>query len=136
MSATDENFEKIIDIKDILSELGIPSGMPVIGWVFKEKWGEKSTEIFKNFLKASDEAKQLMLESDDIWNDVRPFMNASNDKLFVNLRVIYREGIPRGEFSKSQLEGSKKLYSILSKIGGKELVGKATELSPGTFWRN
>ena len=133
---TDENFEKIIDIKDILSELGIPSGMPVIGWVFKEKWGEKSTEIFKNFLKASDEAKQLMLESDDIWNDVRPFMNASNDKLFVNLRDIYREGIPRGEFSKSQLEGSKKLYSILSKIGGKELVGKATELSPGTFWRN
>ena len=49
-----------------------------------------------------------MLESDDIWNDVRPFMNANNDKLFVNLRDIYREGIPRGEFSKSQLEGSKK----------------------------
>ena len=133
---TDENFEKIIDIKDILSELGIPSGMPVIGWVFKEKWGEKSTEIFKNFLKASDEAKKLMLESDDVWDDVRPFMNANDDKLFVNLRDIYREGIPRGEFSKSQLEGSKKLYSILSKIGGKELVGKATELSPGTFWRN
>ena len=133
---TDENFEKIIDIKDILSELGIPSGMPVIGWVFKEKWGEKSTEIFKNFLKASDEAKKLMLESDDVWDDVRPFMNANDDKLFVNLRDIYREGIPRGEFSKSQLEGSKKLYSILAKIGGKELVGKATELSPGTFWRN
>ena len=77
-----------------------------------------------------------MLESDDVWDDVRPFMNANDDKLFVNLRDIYREGIPRGEFSKSQLEGSKKLYSILSKIGGKELVGKATELSPGTFWRN
>ena len=133
---TDESFKKIIDIKDILMELGIPDGMPVIGWVFKEKWGEKSTEIFKNFLKASDEAKKLMLESDDVWNDVRPFMNANNDKLFVNLRDIYREGIPKGEFSKSQLEGSKKLYSILSKIGGKELVGKATELSPGTFWRN
>ena len=133
---TDESFKKIIDIKDILMELGIPDGMPVIGWVFKEKWGEKSTEIFKNFLRASDEAKKLMLESDDVWNDVRPFMNANNDKLFVNLRDIYREGIPRGEFSKSQLEGSKKLYSILSKIGGKELVGKATELSPGTFWRN
>ena len=133
---TDESFKKIIDIKDILMELGIPDGMPVIGWVFKEKWGQKSTAIFKNFLRASDEAKKLMLESDDIWNDVRPFMNANNDKLFVNLRDIYREGIPRGEFSKSQLEGSKKLYSILSKIGGKELVGKATELSPGTFWRN
>ena len=110
--------------------------MPVIGWVFKEKWGEKSTDVLKNFLKSSDEAKKLMLESDDIWKDVRPFMNAKNDKLFVNLREIYREGIPRRKFSKTQLEGSKKLYSILSKIGGKDLVGKATELSPGTFWRN
>ncbi len=133
---TDENFKKIIDIKDILSELGIPQGMPVIGWVFKEKWGEASTDIFKNFLKASDEAKKLMLDSDEIWNSVRPFMNAEDDKLFTNLRDIYREGIPRGKFSENQLEGSKKLYSILSKIGGKELVGKATELSPGTFWRN
>ncbi len=133
---TDENFKKIIDIKDILLELGIPNGMPVIGWVFKEKWGEESTDVFQRFLKSSNEAKKLMLESDEIWEDVRPFMNASDDKLFVNLRDIYREGIPREDFSKNQLEGSKKLYSILSKIGGKELVGKATELSPGTFWRN
>ena len=32
-----------------------------------------------------------MLESDDIWNDVRPFMNANNDKLFVNLRETFTE---------------------------------------------
>ena len=105
---TDENFEKIIDIKDILNELGIPDGMPVIGWVFKEKWGKETNEVFNNFLRSSDEAKKLMLESDDIWNDVRPFMNAKNDKLFFNLRDIYREGIPRGKFSENQLEGSKK----------------------------
>ena len=133
---TDDNFKKVIDIRDILSELGIPRGMPVIGWVFKEKWVDESEEIFKNFLKASDEAKRLMLESDDIWEKVRPYMNASDDKLFKNLKDIYREGIPTGKFTDNQLEGSKKLYSILSKIGGKELVGKATELSPGTFWRN
>ena len=133
---TDDNFKKVIDIRDILSELGIPRGMPVIGWVFKEKWVNESEEVFKNFLKASDEAKRLMLESDDIWKKVRPYMNASDDKLFKNLRDIYREGIPTGKFTDNQLEGSKKLYSILSKIGGKELVGKATELSPGTFWRN
>tara|TARA_B100000035_G_scaffold298517_1_gene292370 strand:- start:877 stop:1542 length:666 start_codon:yes stop_codon:yes gene_type:complete len=133
---TDDNFKKVIDIRDILSELGIPRGMPVIGWVFKEKWVDGSEEVFKNFLKASDEAKRLMLESDEVWKKVRPFMNASDDKLFKNLRDIYREGIPTGKFTDNQLEGSKKLYSILSKIGGKELVGKATELSPGTFWRN
>ena len=31
---TDDNFKKIININEILSELGIPDGIPVIGWVF------------------------------------------------------------------------------------------------------
>ena len=68
------------------------------------------------FFKSSDEAKKLMLESDDIWNDVRPFMNAKNDKLFFNLRDIYREGIPRGKFSENQLEGSKNFTPYFQKL--------------------
>ena len=131
---TDENFEKIIDIKDILSELGIPQGMPVIGWVFKEKWAKEQQSLLDDFLSISDEAKQLMLTSDDIWEKVKPYMNADNDKLFLKLRDIYREGIPTSQFSTEQINGSKKLYSILSDVGGKELVGKAKSLSPGTFW--
>ena len=118
---TDENFEKIIDIKDILNELGIPDGMPVISWVFKEKWGKETNEVFNNFLRSSDEAKKLMLESDDIWNDVRPFMNAkANMTYFFNLRDIYR-GDTRGKFSENQLGDQKNFYSILSK----ELVEKS-----------
>ena len=42
--------------------------------------------------------------------------------------------IPSKDFSLDQINGSKKLYSILSEVGGRELVGKAKELSPGTFW--
>ena len=61
-------------------------------------------------------------------------MNVKDEKLFVNLRDIYREGIPSKDFSIKQIEGSKKLYSILSQVGGRELVGKAKTLSPGTFW--
>ena len=90
--------------------------------------------MIKNFFKTSKEAKKLMLESDEIWEKVRPFMNAENDQLFKNLRDIYREGIPSKDFSLDQINGSKKLYSILSEVGGRELVGKAKELSPGTFW--
>ena len=78
-----------------------------------------------------------MLDSDDIWNKVKPNMNVGDDnKLFVNLRDTYREGIPRSKFSEKQIKGAIKLYSILSEIGGKELVGKGKELSRGTFWKN
>ena len=133
---TDSNFKKVININEILNELGIPDGIPVIGWVFRDDWGKNNNDVLDNFLKASDEAKKIMLESDKIWEKIRPNMMAEDDLLFSNLREIYREGIPKKKFTKSQIEGAKKLYSILSKIGGKELVGNAKELSPGTFWSN
>ena len=133
---TDDSFKKVININEILSELGIPTGMPVIGWVFRDDWGINNSNILNNFLKASDEAKKIMLESDKIWEKIRPNMMAEDDLLFSNLREIYREGIPKKKFTDTQIEGAKKLYSILSKIGGKELVGNAKELSPGTFWSN
>ncbi len=133
---TDSSFQKVININEILNELGIPDGIPVIGWVFRDDWGNNNNLVLDNFLKASDEAKKIMLESDKIWEKIRPNMMAKDDLLFSNLREIYREGIPKKQFTKSQIEGAKKLYSILSKIGGKELVGNAKELSPGTFWSN
>ena len=131
---TDPNFKKVINITEIISELDIPKGIPVIGWVFKEKWAEKAQVSFNKFLSASKEAKKQMLKSDKVWEKIRPNMNAKDERLFINLRDAYREGIPKSGFTKNQIDGPKKLYSILSKIGGKELVGKATELSPGTFW--
>ena len=131
---TDDNFSKVISITDIIAKLDIPPGVPVIGWVFKDNWATSNKKILKDFLSVSKKSKELMLESDDIWQKVRPYMNADNDKLYLNLREAYREGIPGKDFSEEQIQGSTKLYSILSEIGGKELVGKATSLSPGTFW--
>ena len=133
---TDNSFKKVININEILNELGIPDGIPVIGWVFRDNWGKNNNVLLKNFLKASDEAKEITLESDKIWEKIRPNMMAEDDLLFTNLREIYREGIPKKRFTQTQIEGAKKLYSILSEIGGKELVGNAKELSPGTFWSN
>ena len=131
---TDENFSKVINITDIIQKLDIPPGVPVIGWVFKDNWADKNKKILDDFLSASKKSKELMLKSGEIWTKVRPFMNAKDEKLYVNLREAYREGIPSSDFSIDQIQGSTKLYSILAKIGGKELVGKAQSLSPGTFW--
>ena len=63
--------------------------------------GSRKTDLLNNFLTVSKEAKKMMLESDDIWDKVRPFMNAE-DTIFVNLRDIYREGIPPHDFTNQQ----------------------------------
>ena len=98
---TDNNFKKVININEILNELGIPDGIPVIGWVFRDDWGKNNNDVLDNFLKASDEAKKIMLESDKIWDKIRPNMMAEDDLLFSNLREIYREGIPKKEVHKN-----------------------------------
>ena len=130
----DSDFEKIINITDVISELGVPKGVPVIGWVFKESWGNQNKNVLNNFLNSSKQAKQLMLEDDKVWEQIRPNMNVADDTVYQNLIKVYREGIPKSDFSSNQLEGSRKLYSILAEIGGKDLVGKAKQLSSGTFW--
>jgi len=131
---TNNNFTKVINITDILTKLELPKGIPVIGWVFKDDWASSNNELLNKFLATSKKTKKMMLESDEIWTKIRPFMNADSDQLFLNLRDIYREGIPSKDFTIKQIDGSKKLYSILAEIGGKELVGRAEKLSPGTFW--
>ena len=62
-----KRFTKVINITDILKKLDLPTGIPVIGWVFKEEWAIKQQSLLDDFLSISDQAKQLMLTSDDIW---------------------------------------------------------------------
>lgn len=128
-----KGFVKVINVNDIIKNLGINSNMPIIGWVFRDDWAKKNPNLLKNFVNTSNEAKDLMLKKDDVWENIKPIMKSENDKVFANLRNIYREGIPRN-FDSSNVDGASILYNTLSEIGGKALVGNSKEIAPGTFW--
>ncbi len=128
------DFKRIINITDIVSELGISSNVPIIGWVFRDDFGVKNSEALERFLKTSNEAKKIMMDSDDIWEVIKPTMRAENNETFIKLKEIYREGIPEG-FNSKQVTEAKLLYRKLGEIGGKELIGNSPELSSGTFWK-
>lgn len=128
-----EGFKRIINIQDIISNLGIPKGLPIIGWVFRDEYSENNQELMNNFLKASEKAKKIMFDSDEVWEKIKPQMRAENDSTFINLRDIYREGIPQA-FSEEEINGAAKLFETLGEIGGKELVGSSSKMASGTFW--
>lgn len=128
-----KEFVTVISISDVIGKLGIDGNVPVIGWVFRDLWAEENSKKLNNFVKASNEAKELMLNSDEIWDKVKPSMNVENEKTFVNLREIYRQGIP-DKLNSFNIESASKLFGILSLIGGEELVGNSKTLSKGTFW--
>ena len=126
-------FEKVIDIKSIINKLGISSEVPIIGWVFRDEFADNNKLILDKFLKSSDEAKKIMFESPESWEKIRPIMKAENEDTFINLRDIYKEGIPKS-FSKENIKDASALYAILGNIGGKALIGNSENLASGTFW--
>ena len=50
-------------------------------------------------------------------------------------RQRYSEGIPRRALANEEAD-ARLLYQTLAKLGGPELVGAATELDPGTYYKS
>ena len=74
-----------------------------------------------------------MLSSDNEWERIFPLTKAKDRTTLINLRDSYRNGIPL-TFGNQEIEETKKIFKILAKFGGRDLVGSKNELSQGTFW--
>ena len=124
---------EILSMKTMLNEFGIKYDIPLIGWVFREKFALKNKELINSFLQASYETKKILNTKPDEWNKIRHLMKAKDKNTFEALIDGYKAGIPK-KFSKNEKEAAKKIFNILAKVGGSKLVGKSKTLKNGTFW--
>lgn len=125
-------MRRLIEFSEILAGLGVKQEIPLIGWVFREDWAAKNQQALNAFFTASNEAQHIMLNSDDEWVKLKPKMKVETDAIFISLRDKYRAGIPKcGPNPMAEIAHT---YKVLADIGGEKLVGKATQLSKGTFW--
>jgi NitT/TauT family transport system substrate-binding protein len=126
---------QLISVQQMLAELGVDAPPPLLGWVFTDKTAAAKPDAIKAFLDASFDTKQALLTNDDAWNGIRELMKATdNDKLFVALRDGYREGIVRS-YDPAHMEAATQSFMLLAKYGGKDVVGDATVLADGTFYK-
>lgn len=127
-------YHPVLTMKEITRAHGIDSDVPLIGYVFDESWAAANKDLVLGFFRATQGAKQILLESDAEWQRIRPLMKADEDGIFSALRDGYRQGIPAhwGDRERSDAE---RLFAILAEQGGKKLVGQATSLPKGTFWQ-
>ncbi len=128
-----KGYRELISVENMLKDLGITTKIPAYGWVFSENFGKNKKELINNFLNASNEAKRIMLSSDNEWERIFPLTKAEDRTTLIHLRDAYRSGIPL-TFGNKEIEETKKVYKILAKYGGRNLVGKKNEISPGIFW--
>ena len=113
--------------------LGATGAISAIGYVFNEEWANEHKDAMLGFVKASKQAKELLASSDAEWDRLRPLMRIDDDAVFKNTVKRFREGIPNRPIAEEEADTAK-VYDALVKLGGEELVGKATTMSPGTFW--
>ena len=128
-----EGYRELISVENILKNLGIKTKIPSIGWVFSKDFAKNNKNLINNFFSASNEAKKIMLSADNEWERIFPLTRAKDRTMLIHLRDAYRSGIPL-TFGNNEIEETKKIYKILEKYGGRDLVGKNNKLSTDIFW--
>ena len=127
------NFRKIVAVEDILTEIGIDNSLPLIGYVFSQKWAKNNVEAIQGFIAASNEAREILKNNDEEWERIKNITGAQNTETLIALRDGFRKGIPQENFL-SYKNAIETAFKILAEIGGKDLVGNNNQLSEGVIW--
>jgi NitT/TauT family transport system substrate-binding protein len=125
----------LIDVNQILPQLGVEESVPLLVWIFNEHWAHAHRDLVNSFLRATYRAKQILAESEAEWQRIQPLTGAENEAILRLLRSAYRRGIPQ-HFGAAEIKAAGQVFEILAREGGSELVGPSTALSPGTFWKD
>jgi NitT/TauT family transport system substrate-binding protein len=128
-----KGFRRVAGIEDLLPKLGAKGRTAMIGYVFDEKWGNANQDVIVRFIAITRKAKELLSTSDAEWERIAPLTGARDAVTLRAYRDRYREGIPRRPIADEEAD-ARVLYRVLAQIGGRELVGPAQELDPGTFY--
>jgi NitT/TauT family transport system substrate-binding protein len=129
-----KGLRRLTTIEDLLPKLGAKGRTAMIGYVFDETWGSANRDVVARFIAMTKGAKEILATSDAEWEKIAPLTGAVDAATLHAYRDRYREGIPRRPIADEEAD-ARVLYRALAEIGGREIVGPAQDLDPGTFYR-
>jgi len=128
-----KGYKQLLNGKDILNQLGITAEVPSLGYVFNRDWGLKNPNIVTQFLTATQQAKNQLCESDDVWKSILPLTKAKDSATQNKLRERYCAGRIK-QWGEVEQQAAAKIYQLLRKLSDNKLTGQAENIQPGTFW--
>ena len=129
-----KGFRRLAGMEDILQKLGTKGRIAMIGYVFDEAWANANKDAVARFIAVTRAAKEILATSDAEWDAIAPLTGAADGATLLAYRDRYREGIPRRSIADEEAD-ARVLYRVLAQVGGRDLVGPASELDPGTFYQ-
>jgi NitT/TauT family transport system substrate-binding protein len=129
-----KGMRRLLSIEDLLPQLGAKGPVAMVGYVFNEAWAARHPAALARFIAVTREAKNLLATSDSEWERISALVDDKDPVTRNFYRDRYREGIPRRSIDDEERD-AQTLFGVLAKQGGPELVGPASALAPGTFFR-
>lgn len=128
-----KGFRRVAGVEELLPNLGVTGRTAMIGYVFGETWAGANRDLIARFIAMTRGAKEILATSDAEWEKIAALTGAPDAATLHAYRDRYREGIPRRPVADEEAD-ARVLYRVLATVGGRELVGPAPELDPGTFY--
>lgn len=126
-------FPKMLDVTDLLRDLGVSPPPPLVGFVWRESLTREAGAELAGFFRAVSAANATLKTSDAAWDRLRPAMQIKSEAEFTRLRDYFRAGVP-GPWTEADVTGAEKLYKLLADLGGADFVGPKPRFDPSLFW--
>lgn len=124
-------MRQLISVEEAGQALGLDTNTPLLGYYMKESFLAEHPQLAQGFFEASRAAKDKLASSEEAWDAIRPRMNAATDAQYDQLKSDWIAGIP--DRAPIDAEAADKMLSLMSDLGGPELVGDATSVPAGLF---
>lgn len=125
-------YRRLLDGHGILSGLGIQAEVPALGYVFREAWAKANRPLLTGFLRAGEQAKRAICESETTWRKVSPLTQEPDEKTRQSLRQYYCAGrVTR--FGAAEQRAAQEILALLKATAG-EAAALPAALPEGVFW--
>jgi NitT/TauT family transport system substrate-binding protein len=129
-----QGYRRLLDVRDAEVALGLKEPVALIGYAFSEDFAANHQSTIDRFIVVAQHANDIMRQSDEEWDALRPLMNAEDERTFEAFRDQTRAGMPRRTIAAEQAD-ARALFKTLAGIGGPALVGPLQELDPGLYYQ-
>jgi NitT/TauT family transport system substrate-binding protein len=130
------HFTELIKVEDMLPAVGLPADMPLLGWVFGERWAKANPAALQDYLAAADQARRLLADSPAEWQAIRKMTGAGDDATLEKLRAAYRRGIVAKETAAPAdlARAAQRMIALLTGLGDRAEAPPGGAVPPGTFF--
>jgi NitT/TauT family transport system substrate-binding protein len=81
-------------MSDMLVAMGLDSNLPVLGYVFPDKWASDHQQLIGRFADSVDEAQTELAAQPSVWERLRPLLRNPETAVFNALREGFIAGTP------------------------------------------